>query len=78
LFKEFLCEVKAVIVYTPLWNTMKEKGFTTYTLRVKLKMSSATVQRLRKGMSVSTNTLDDLCEWLDCTLADIAEYVKDE
>jgi len=57
---------------------MKQKGFTTYTLCVKFKMSSATVQRLRKGMSVSTNTLDDLCKWLGCTLADIAEYVKEE
>ena len=40
-----------MIRYTPLWKTMKNKGFTTYTLRVKHKISSSTVQRLRKNMS---------------------------
>ena len=66
-----------MIVYEPLWKTMKEKGFTTYTLRVKYGMSNGTVQRLRKNMSVSTNALDDLCSLLDCELSDIAVYVKD-
>lgn len=66
-----------MIAYTPLWKTMESKGFTTYTLRVKHKISSATVQRLKKNMSVSTNTLDDLCRLLNCTLAEVAEYVED-
>lgn len=66
-----------MIVYTPLWETMKAKGFTTYTLREKHGVSSSTIQRLRKNMSVSTNTLDDLCRLLDCKLSDIVIYVKD-
>ena len=65
-----------MIVYDPLWRTMKEKGFTTYTLRVKHGISNSTVQRLRKNMSVSTNTLSDLCTLLQCKLSDIAEYVE--
>ena len=64
-----------MIVYTPLWKTLKRKGLSTYTLRVKFGISGSTVQRLRKNMSVSTNTLDDLCERLDCPLSDVAEYV---
>jgi len=67
-----------MIIYDPLWETMKKKGFTTYTLRVKHGMSSATLQRLRKGMSVSTNTLDDLCKLLKCKLSDVAVYVEDK
>lgn len=66
-----------MIVYDPLWETMKQKGFTTYTLRVKHGMSNGTVQRLRKNMSVSTNTLDDLCRLLDCELSDVACYKKE-
>ncbi|MEA4921580.1 MAG: helix-turn-helix transcriptional regulator [Clostridiaceae bacterium] len=66
-----------MIVYSPLWDTMKKKGFSTYTLREKYGMSSSTIQRLRKNMSVSTNTLDDLCRLLDCELCDIARYIKD-
>lgn len=67
-----------MIVYDPLWNTLKKKGLSTYTLRVKFQVSGSTVQRLRKNMSVSTNTLDDLCNLLDCSLSEIAEYVSDK
>lgn len=67
-----------VIVYTPLWATLEKKGLSTYTLRFKYQISGSTVQRLRKNMSVSTNTLNDLCELLDCSLSDIAEYVEDD
>ncbi len=66
-----------MIVYDPLWDTMTKKGFSTYTLRFKLGMSGSTVQRLRKNMSVSTNTLDDLCRMLDCSVEEIVRYVPD-
>ena len=65
-----------MITYAPLWETMKKKGVTTYTLREKWKISGSTVQRLKKNMSVSTNTLDDLCELLDCELYDVARHEK--
>lgn len=65
-----------MICYDSLWETMKRKGVTTYTLREKYKISGSTVQRLKKNMSVSTNTLDDLCELLNCNLSDIAAYKK--
>ncbi len=67
-----------MVIFTPLWETMKKKGFTTYTLRVKYGISSATVQRLKRNMSVSTNTLSDLCDILECDLDDVALYVRDE
>ena len=67
-----------VIVYEPLWRTMKERGFTTYTLRVKHEISSGTVHRLKKNMHVSTHTLDMLCKLLNCRLEDVAEYIPDE
>ncbi len=67
-----------MIVYDPLWETLKKKGLSTYTLRVKFQISGSTVQRLRRNMSVSTNTLDDLCNLLDCSLSEIAKHVPDE
>lgn len=60
---------------------MKRKGATTYTLRNKggsASISGSTVLRLQKNEAVSTNTLDALCRILDCTLAEIAEYVPEE
>ena len=67
-----------MIVYDPLWDTLKKKGLSTYTLRVKFQISGSTVQRLRRNMSVSTNTLDDLCHLLDCSLPEVAEHIPDK
>ena len=64
-----------MIVFNPLWETLKKKGMSTYTLRVKFNISGSTVQRLRRNMSVSTNTLDDLCELLGCSISEIVEHI---
>lgn len=67
-----------MISYAPLWETMKRKNATTYTLQVKGEISSSTVRRLKANESVSTNTLDALCRILDCELDDIIAYLPDE
>ncbi|MBQ7714209.1 MAG: helix-turn-helix transcriptional regulator [Oscillospiraceae bacterium] len=67
-----------MISYAPLWETMKRKDASTYTLQVKGGISSSTIRRLRAGESVSTNTLDALCEILDCELQDILVYEKSQ
>ena len=64
-----------MISYAPLWETMKRKNATTYTLQVKGEISSSTVRRLKANESVSTNTLDALCRILDCELDDIIAYL---
>ena len=67
-----------MISYAPLWETMKRKNATTYTLQVKGEISSSTVRRLKANESVSPNTLDALCRILDCELDDIIAYLPDE
>ena len=67
-----------MISYAPLWETMKRKNATTYTLQVKGEISSSTVRRLKANESVSTNTLDALCRILDCEIDDIIAYLPDE
>ncbi len=66
-----------MIVYTPLWETMKKKGFTTYTLRNKYKMSGSTVERLKKNKPISTVTLDDICKILNCSVNEVILYIED-
>lgn len=68
----------SMISYEPLWNTMKKRGATTYTLQAKGYISSSTIRRLKNGDSVSTNTLDALCKLLDCTVNDILVYVPED
>ena len=67
-----------MISFDNLWKTMEEKGFTTYTLREKCGIDSKTVRRLRANDNIETKTLNKLCAALDCSLSDIAEYIKDE
>ena len=66
-----------MISYAPLWETMKKRNATTYTLQVKGGISSSTIRRLKAGESVSTNTLEALCKILECELQDIVEYLPD-
>ena len=56
---------------------MAKKGATTYTLEVKGGISSSTIRRLKAGESVSTNTLDALCNILSCDLHDIIEHIPE-
>ena len=65
-----------MIVYTPLWETMKQKGISTYTLINKYHVSSSTIHRLRHNLGVTTRLLDDLCGILDCKIEDIVKYEK--
>ncbi|MBR2047928.1 MAG: helix-turn-helix transcriptional regulator [Oscillospiraceae bacterium] len=66
-----------MIIYDKLWKTMSKKGFTTYMLREKCGIDSKTIRRLRANDNMETKTLNKLCAVLDCTLDEIAEYVKD-
>ena len=67
-----------MISYAPLWETMERRGASTSTLQVQGGISSSTIRRMKAGESVSTNTLEALCKLLDCSLADIVEYLPDE
>lgn len=66
-----------MISFDPLWNTMKKKGISQYKLIKEYKFSTGQLDRLRKNDNVNTYTLNQLCKILNCTLADIAEYMDD-
>lgn len=67
-----------MISYEPLWETMRRRKATTYTLQVKGEISSSTIRRLKANESVSTNTLDALCKILKCEIGDIIKFLPDE
>ncbi len=66
-----------MIIYDKLWQTMKEKGVSQYALIHKYGISTGQLDRLRKNANISSYTLNRLCEILDSSLSDIAEYVSD-
>lgn len=67
-----------MISYQPFWNTLKNSPETTYTLITKHRISSATIDKLRKDKPMNTTTLNDLCRILNCRLEDIAQYVPSD
>lgn len=66
-----------MISYAPFWETLKEKKITTYALITKHNISSATIDRMKKGQGISTAKLDDFCKILKCNVFDIIEYVDE-
>lgn len=65
-----------MIVYDRLWETLKRKNISQYKLIKNYNISTGQLDRLRKNGNVSTYTLNQLCEILNCKLEDIAEYKK--
>lgn len=70
-------EVVSVITFNPLWKTLKEKKISQYDLLNKFKMSRGMLDNLKHDRSITLNTLNDLCNMLDCDVADIIEYNRD-
>ena len=67
-----------MISYRPFWETLKASSESTYTLINKYRVSSATIDKLRKNKAITTTTLNDLCRILDCPVEKILEYIPNE
>ena len=65
-----------MITFSPLWQTLKARGITQYDLLNKYEMSRGMLDNLKHDRSITLNTLNDLCNMLDCNITDIIEYKK--
>ena len=70
-------EGDAMIVYTPLWNTLEEKGISTYKLEHKYGMSKAMIHKLKHNQSITMITLNQLCQMFQCDITDVIKYIED-
>lgn len=66
-----------MVSYEPLWDTMKQKGITTYMLIKKYNILSKTIHNLKHNRHITTSTLEKLCKILDCTPNDILSFEDD-
>ena len=62
------------ITYDKLFALMKEKGLTTYRIRKEKIITESSLQKLREGKAVSTETIAKLCLALECQPGDILEF----
>ncbi len=67
-----------MITFDKLWETLAQKGISTYKLREECGIDSKTIRRLRANDNVETKTIDKLCRVLGCKVEDIMEYTLEE
>lgn len=65
--------MKIIIDYSPLWQTMSNKGITQYKL-IKSGIDNKTLDSLKKNNNITLLTLEKLCRILDCEPNDIVKF----
>ncbi len=66
-----------MIVFDKLWQTIEQKGFSTYRLREECGIDSKTIRRLKANENIESKTVNKLCTVLNCRVEDIMEYIPD-
>lgn len=68
-----------MITYEKLFEILQHEGLTQYKLCTQLHIiGHATYTKLKKNQSVTTETLNTLCNYLQVDLFDIITYTPDE
>lgn len=67
-----------MINYEPFWKTLKKKKVTKYQLINNWGISSNTLRRMSNNLSITTNTLNELCMILDCKVSDVILFTFEE
>ncbi len=65
-----------MISYEPFFNTIKKKNITTYKLINQHNISRSLIDRLKHNKPITTVTLDDLCNILECNVEDVLIHKK--
>jgi len=67
------------IIYTKLFDCLKEAGYTTYRIRKEKLMGQGTLTALKNGTGgLEHKTIERLCQVLNCQPGDLMEYVPEE
>ena len=67
-----------MIVYKDILRKLSAAGWTSYRLRNEKMLSEETMQRIRTGGILKTDSLDKICRLLNCPIEEIICYVPDE
>lgn len=64
--------------YKKLWKILIDKEMSKADLHKATGLSSSTMTKLRRSEDVSMEALRKICIVLDCNIADIVEFIKDD
>lgn len=65
-----------MISYAPFYQTLFKRNLTEYQLIFHEGVSANTLHRMKKGLPITTKTLDTLCFILDCEVSDVIYHDK--
>lgn len=60
-----------MIVYIDVLKRLSDAGYSSYRLQKENLISGSTLDRIRSGKSISTNTIDTICTLCNCQPGDI-------
>lgn len=66
------------VSYNKLWKLIIDKGIKKSDLRSLTGIGTNTLAKLSKNQPVSMEVLMKICDQLDCDIADICEFVREE
>lgn len=64
--------------YKPLEITLIKKDKTKTDLKNDLKISPATLAKISKGENVALSVIKKICEYLECRIEEVVEFVSAE
>ena len=74
-----MIEVIAMIIlsvsYNKLWKLLVDKKMSKADLRRTVEISPNTMTKLRRDEEVSMSVLKRICEYLECNIGDICDFV---
>jgi len=65
------------VSYKKLWHLLIDKDMKKQDLQKLSRLAPASIAKLSKGDTVTTETLEKICRALDCDIADIVEIIPD-
>lgn len=64
--------------YKPLWKLLIDKEMTKKQLMEETGISKSTMDKMARGENVSMEIIDRLCEYFECSIEDIIEYIFEQ
>ena len=65
------------LCYNKLWKLLIDRGMTRTQMRLAADISTTTLAKLSKGEDVNTSILVKICNAMQCTIGDIADFVPE-
>lgn len=64
--------------YNNLWKVLEDKNMSKEDLKRATGMSSATIAKLGKDENINMNSLDKICQVLECKVEDVIEFIPED